>query len=521
MNALKRWFFGAKRPDYRIGAAVFCRGIGLVYLIAILSWWLQVDLLVGQNGLVPIGETLDFLDRAWEAAGEGSRWNLPTLFWLTGASDAVIHAYCAAGCLLALLAIAGIAQGPSLAGLWLIYLSLVLTGDPFMNFQWDILLLEAGFLSLLVSAWRWREPLLRPPPITPRRRLALYLVWFAAAKLIFLSGWVKLAWATDAHPEWWPDHTAMLYHYQTQPIPTWTAWFMHQLPAWFHQFSVWPMYLIELVLPFLVFLGYRLRAVAGAGFILLMILILLTGNYTYFNLLTIVMSLPLFADRLWTRSGEGETSAATDGDRPRLATRWVALGVASPALLLVAFLNLHVVLTDLHRAPRPLLRHDLTPAWADAWAAKLAPFRLCSGYGLFRTMTTERPEILLQGSTDGVTWRTYDIRWKPARPEERPRFVAPHQPRVAWQLWFAALERRFHPRSRNAHWIQAMVLKLLQGDDTVQALFVENPFPEGPPRFLRARLHRFEFTDWTEWRASGRWWRQEPIGDYLPVIQLR
>jgi len=293
-----RWFFPAG-CDYARSRGLFIRGMGLIYLAAIVSWWVQAGALVGSGGLVPMA---DFLERAaahFKSEGQGRFWNVPTLFWISS-SDGFIATVCALGVVLALLVVAGIASGPCLLVLWMIYLSLVSTGNVFMNFQWDILLLEAGVLAVMAAPWavgrmRWKHP----PPLGLGGRLAMWLCWLAVAKLMFQSGWVKLSWATPDSPEWWPDHTALTFHYMTQPLPTWTAWWMHQLPAWIHKASLWPMYFMEIVLPFCIFLGARLRFLAALGFAALMALILVTGNYTYFNWLTLVLCFPLVADRFW------------------------------------------------------------------------------------------------------------------------------------------------------------------------------------------------------------------------------
>lgn len=508
---------GSERADYRVGASLFCRGIGLIYLVALVSWWLQAGLLIGENGLVPIQPLLDFLDQRWETTGQGSRWNVPTLFWLTGGSDAAIHGLFIFGVVLAILVVAGLGQGPALIGLFVIYLSFVNTGDIFLRYQWDILLLEAGFLAIFLSSWRWWEKFREPPRLTIRRWIALGLAWFLIGKLMFLSGWVKLAWASEMQPEWWPDHTAMLYHYETQPIPTWTAWFAHQLPVWFQKFSIWPMYFIEIVLPFCILLGNRLRAIAGVGFIFLMILILLTGNYTYFNWLTIIISLPLIADKFWP--GKKSIKNGDENTESKKAwVKWTSLGVAAPAFVLLAVLNLQVMASSLHRDRSK----SLSPKGLTDFSNKLAPYGVCSSYGLFRTMTTDRPEIILQGSMDGVTWKSYNFKWKPDELDDVPYFVAPHQPRVAWQLWFAGLERRFNVRGSNSRWFRGMLEQLIKGEENVQQLFIENPFPESPPNYLRAKLYLYEFTTFSEKRESGDWWKRvEAGGEYLPVVGRR
>jgi lipase maturation factor 1 len=512
--------FALETDRYRIGRSFFLRGLGGIYLIAIVSWWIQAGLLVGENGLQPASRFLEFLGKNLAEQGRSGFWALPNLFWITGASDFALHTACFAGCFLALLVIAGRFVGPALAGLWFIYLSLVNTGGVFMSFQWDILLLETGFLALFLCRWEAKMNWTDPPPLTPVNRVALVFAWFLIAKLMFFSGWVKLAWSSEATPEWWPEGTAMTFHYMTQPLPTWTAWWMHQLPAWFHKASLVPMYLVEMVLPFAILFGRWGRLAAALGFSGLMVLVLLTGNFTYFNWLTIVLCLPLVQDRLWPawlRSGLSFVPLGLTAPMPRRPLL-LRFALAGPALLGLALVNFQIVVRDLHNAPKPFLKADLSPGWLDSFVAVVSPFYPASGYGLFRTMTTERPEILLEGSADGTSWLAYDFAWKVDEISDTPRFVAPHQPRVAWQFWFAALEGRFDYRSRNAGWFESLVLKLLEGDRGVKRLLKYDPFPDSPPRLVRARLMRYEFTTPEERRATGDWWKRVVIGEYLPEV---
>ncbi len=521
---LPTWFrlLSLDTARHRLGRALYLRALGLIYLIAVLSWWCQASLLVGEDGLVPASRWLEEVERQLTGSGQAAPLVWPTLFWYTGASDAALHTLCVLGCVLALLVVVGRVVGPALTGLWVIYLSLMNTGGVFMSFQWDILLLEAGFLAILLAPWCVRLSWRRPPALRLPNRVALVLTWFLLAKLMFFSGWVKLAWASESRPEWWPEGTALCFHYMTQPLPTWTAWWMHQLPEGFHKASLLPMYLVELVLPFALVLGRWGRLVAALGFAGLMGLILLTGNFTYFNWLTIALCLSLVHDRcwprrLWRRLGLADEEALIP---PASRKDWIALAVTSPVLLLVILLNGHSVCSDLHQAPKPMLSQNWTPAWIQRLAERCASYRLVSGYGLFRTMTTTRPEIILEGSRDGLTWHAYDFKWKVDEIDERPRFVAPHQPRVAWQFWFAALEGQYHPRSPNAAWFESLVLKLLRGDESVKGLLRHDPFPEAPPHRLRARLMLYEFTSREERRRRGEWWKRRVLGFYLPEVRL-
>ena len=520
MRPDRQLLFALDTDRYRIGRSLMIRGLGFIYLIAIASWWSQVSLLVGEEGLVPATRLHEWVSQQLEKTGESAFCALPGLFWLTGTSNFVLHISCFFGCLLALLVIFGRLTGPCLVGLWFIYLSLVNTGGVFMSFQWDILLLEAGFLSLFLCQWERKTAWVNPPPLSVINRIALVWSWILIAKLMFFSGWVKLAWASEASPEWWPDGTALTFHYMTQPIPTWTAWWAHHLPDWFHRISLIPMYLIELVLPFAIIFGRWGRLAAATGFILLMSLILITGNYTYFNWLTITLCLPLIHDRLWPLWFRKWLQFEPLGivPPPVLKPLVIRLVLVGPVILTLALLNGHVILRDLRGVPDRAQTSASSASWLGSMNASLAPFRFVSGYGLFRTMTTERPEIIVEGSEDGTEWLVYDFVWKVDEISDSPKFVAPHQPRVAWQFWFAALEGHFDYRSSNAAWIESLILKLLEGDSKVQSLIKNNPFPETPPKFIRARLFRYEFTTPDERKETGDWWKRSVIGEYLPAV---
>jgi hypothetical protein len=523
---VKKWnwhsVFGLDLDRHRIARSLTIRGIGLIYLIAIASWWTQVALLVGENGLSPAADLHDLLETRLGESGQSPFLALPNLFWFIGTSDFAFHFVCWIGVMLAIAVILGRFCGPCLFLLWILYLSLVNTGGVFMSFQWDILLLETGFLAIFLARWNWRSPWRNPPPLSVVNRIALVFFWLLVAKLMFFSGWVKLAWAVESYPEWWPERTAMTYHYMTQPIPTWTAWHAHHLPEWFHHFSIWPMYFVELILPFAIFFGRFGRLAAAIGFAVLMLLILATGNYTYFNWLTIVLCLPLVHDRAWPERLRQWLHYVPEGipDPPLWKWRAIKLSAAIPVFVALALLNLQVILGDLHRAPKPALEKDPTADWLDSFRGGLEPFRLASGYGLFRTMTTDRPEIIIEGSWDGVSWFEYDFARKVDEVSDRPKFVAPHQPRVAWQFWFAALERRFDYRSRNAGWIERLVIKLLEDDPSIEKIIKHNPFPDSPPRLIRARLFLYEFTTPEERSETGDWWKRVAAGEYLSPVSL-
>lgn len=478
--------------SYRLGTALFVRGLGLVYLIAFASLWVQVEGLIGERGLLPITE---LLARVGELLGAERYWRLPTLLWL-GSGDAALHLLCAAGVAASAALLLGWLPLPTLGALWVLWLSLVTAGQTFLAFQWDNLLLEAGLLALLVAPVTVRLRLDDPPEPPPWGR---WLLWWLVVRLQVSSGWVKLA---SGDPTW-RDLTALAVHYETQPLPTWIGWLAHQLPAGWHRLSTAAMFAIELLVPWLVFTETRLRRVAALAMMALQLLIALTGNYTYFNLLTVLLCLPLLDDDFWPALLRATAPATV----PPPSAPW-RRGTLPLATVLFSLSLLQAAATTgiWHHVPRPVL----APL---EWAR---PLRSINGYGLFAVMTTERPEIVVEGSLDGEEWRPYSFRWKPGPLDRRPRFVAPHQPRLDWQMWFAALSDY-----RSTPWMGRLLERLLDGEPTVLDLLATDPFDGARPRLVRARLYRYRFTDWQTLRREGRWWRRELLGPYSPVLSRR
>jgi hypothetical protein len=348
-----------------------------------------------------------------------------------------------------------------LAVSWVLWVSICSVGQDFLSFQWDLLLVEAGFLAMFASD-------------------ALLIVWLFRLlifRLMFMSGVVKLA-SGDAT---WRNLTALQYHYETQPLPTPLAWLMHQLPGALQRGSTAMVFIVEFAVPFLFFAPRRLR-VAGAWVTIgLQVLILLTGNYAYFNWLTIALCLWLFIEPSSRR-------------------------IAWPAAALAAGIGVLSLMTWLEVFGVPL------PSGALRLADRLGPLRVVNSYGLFANMTTTRPEIVLEGSSDGENWQAYEFRFKPGAMRRAPPIVAPHQPRLDWQMWFAALGS-----VQQNPWFVRFVEKLLRGEPAVTSLLAYNPFLKSPPKYVRARLYQYHFTRFGE----PGWWRREESGLYLPPVSLR
>ena len=486
------WGADVRVPTFAISTWLFLRLLGLVYLLAFVSYWIQLPGLNGERGILPASE---FFRRLRDLLGGAAFLEFPSICWL-GANDTALYAWCGAGIVAAVVLIIGLVPLPCLVFLWFDYLSLTVAGQLFYQYQWDILLLEAGFLSILLApiALRLGGPA-NPPPA------ARFLIVWLLFRLIFSSGVVKL---TSGDPAW-VNGTALDYHYLTQPLPTPLAWFAQQLPAAWQAISVWTMFVVELALPFFLFGPRRVRLLAVAGIVTLQLLIALTGNYGFFNLLTLLLCLMCVDDAVWRRltpSGwkleRGRTSPA------RFAPRKFVFAAA----LVIVLLSL-VPLAAAFRRPMPLLE-PLMVAYGP-----VAPFRTINGYGLFAVMTKERREISIQGSEDGITWKTYTFRFKPGDPQRAPPWVAPYMPRLDWQMWFAALGT-----AEQNPWFLRFLERVLNGSPAVSALLEENPFPSGPPRFVRALSDRYTFTTMAEGRRTGLWWSVEPAAIYFPAVSL-
>ena len=518
-SLLTRWFWGrhVERPEYFLTRWMFLRALGVIYLVAFVSLWTQITGLIGHNGILPTDRFMTAVQQRCDAQGIGiERYHLlPTLCWFD-ATDSSLNTQCAAGSVLAVLLIAGIAPVPCLVLLWLLYLSLATVGRDFLGFQWDNLLLEAGFLAIFFAPLqlvaRASRPCVSVASVKPTLRLTgetpvplpvLWLLRLLLFKLMFSSGCVKLL---SGDPTW-RNLTALTFHYQTQPLPTWTAWYANQLPLWFQKASCAAMFGIELGAPFLIFAPRRLRFCGGAAIAFLQILILLTGNYTFFNWLTLALCLSLLDDFALAEIVPLKCRRWLPFSPQPSAFRWPRF-ITIPLAIVVAILCLFQVSLALGSQPGWLY----PAAVADAW---LQPFRTFNGYGLFAVMTTERREIIVEGSNDGVNWLAYEFKYKPGDMTRRPAFVAPHQPRLDWQMWFAALGNY-----QQNPWFVNFCERLLQGSPEVLALLAKDPFPDHPPRYIRAEFYDYHFTNFAERHKSGAWWQRELIGEYLPPISV-
>lgn len=500
-SALTRLFWGkdARAPTYFWACRWFLRLLGLVYLIAFVSLWAQIDGLIGANGILPVSQ---FLPAVQEQIGQRAYSILPTLCWFNS-SNAFLHFLCGGGALLSLLLIAGIAPALTLLGLFVFYLSLAIAGQTFLGFQWDILLIEAGFLSIFLAPWRLLAKASSPAPVSG---IGLFLLKLLLFKLMLMSGVVKLTSGDDC---WW-NLTALDYHYWSQPLPTVFAWWADQHAEWFKKFSVALCLFIEIIVPFFIWAPRRARLVAALLLIFLQVAIALTGNYCFFNLLTIALCLLLIDDQSLPHWRSRPNESGSEGWRlEKRAPDRIQLWSGTAVLLLALPVNGWLIFSAFKPMAEP-------PRVIAALEETIEPFRIVNGYGLFRVMTKDRSEIVLEGSADGIEWTPDQFKWKPGDVRRAPGWCAPHQPRLDWQMWFAALGS-----ARDNIWFIRLAACLLENKPDVTALLARNPFPKEPPRFVRGEFYRYRFTTSSERRETGAWWRRQEVGEYLQPISLR
>jgi hypothetical protein len=483
-DKLYGWWRGAAPLDagsYWLTRALFLRGLGLIYAVAFLILVRQFIPLAGEGGILPAPL---FLEGVAQGYGPGlpSWLNLPTLMWLD-CGDAFVLGLAWLGLGLSLLLLCGLANAPLLLVLWAIYLSFVHAGQLFYSFGWEILLLETGFLAVfLCPLWRGAAP--------PAKALIWLLRW-VLFRLMLGAGLIKLR----GDPCWW-DLSCLFYHYETQPLPNPLSWYFHQLPARFQQGSVLFNHLVELVAPWFFFGPRRLRHLAGLLTIAFQASLILSGNLSWLNYLSIVLCVACFDDQALARF---------------LPARWAGPPQAPEESRLRRGLRRGLVALVLYLSIDPTL-NLLSPR--QAMNASFDPLHLVNTYGAFGSVGQRRPEIILEGTADSVLtdttrWLPYEFPGKPGDPQRRPPLVSPYHYKLDWQLWFAAMsEYRHQP------WLVHYVYLLLIGDQGAQSLLEHNPFPDQSPRFIRAQRYEYRFAR----PGQPGWWEREYLGAYLPPL---
>lgn len=464
-------------PTSQIALAIFPRLLGVVYLLAFVSLLVQVRGLYGSGGILPLRDFAVALRRNLGVAGCR---HFPSIFWFN-TSDSFIFGAAGMGVFMSILLACGIATIPALILLWLIYLSFASLGQEFLSYQWDALLLETGFMSIFL------------PLATPAPPLVCLAYQFFIFRFMLSAGVVKLS---SGDPNW-RKLRALFFHYETQPLPNRVAWYAHQLPEWLQKLSVLGTFFFELLVPFCCLGPAPLKLVGFCLLVLFQGLLMLSGSYGFFNILTIVLCVPLLDDRYMGLFGSVVALPAQADS---------AFVVALASTIFTLFLALNVL-----QLIRLFYRHPLV----SRLLAFLRPWYVSSPYGLFAVMTVDRFEFVIEGSNDLKSWQAYEFRWKPGDPAVPPRQAAPHQPRLDWQMWFAAMPSPYYDP-----WFIRLVERLLAGDAATLSLLKQNPFGAAPPHQIRALYYRYRFTTPEERRRTGCWWHRELVGTFFPPVSL-
>jgi predicted DCC family thiol-disulfide oxidoreductase YuxK len=481
LDLLSRLLWGPslRAERYTLVSWIFLRVFGAIYVAAFASLGVQILGLIGHDGILPAGAYFEAVHRA---LGNSAYRLLPSLFWMNS-SDTALVAGTVVGIVLGLLVVLDRWTRIALIGLFALYLSYVYAGQEFMSFQWDALLLEAGFLAIF---------------LTGGSRIVVWLYRWLVFRYLFMAGVVKLL---SGDPTW-HDFTALEYHFWSQPLPTPLAWYAAQLPSWLLISGTAATLVIELGSVFFIFLPRRIRAVAAGCVLSFQSLIALTGNYNFFNLLTMLLCVFLFDDAALRRVIPRQFESLAQGRAP--------LPVRSTTVI-ATMLAVIMVPVGSNRIWQALTQTDLP--MLGALTRAVSSWYIVNPYGLFAVMTTTRPEIVIEGSADGNEWREYVLRYKPG-PLSRPAlWNIPHQPRLDWQMWFAALGS-----ARENPWVVMLMWRLLEGSPPVLALLESNPFAGSPPKYVRAQLYDYRFANRQTYNLTGQWWVRRPEGLYFPQV---
>ena len=466
-------------PRYALTGALFLRLLALIYLAAFVSVALEITGLVGEGGILPAG---DYLGQLQQRFGTVAWVRFPTLFWLDH-SDTSLLAAAYAGCVFSVMLLAGWRPLLSTVALFVLYLSLFRVGQVFFNFQWDYLLLEAGFLSIFLSAGP--------------NRLLVFLFHWLLFRLRFLSGLSKILTEDPT----WANLTTLRYYFETQPLPHMGSWYAHQLPEWLLRTGAGFTLFVELLVPFFIFLPRPFRLFAALATITIQVLIILTSNHNFINLLTIALCLFLLDDQAlrsvmprWLR-----------GNRVSQPQRGLALKALLPPLAAVLLWTSAATIHDFVTGRRDTGSWNAAVNWVTAYG-------LGNVYHVFPNMQTQRQELMVEGSMDGRVWQQYRFRYKPNAATDRPRFIVPLHPRLDWMMWFVPPQDAYMRR-----WFENFLWRLHTNSATVTGLLQHNPFPRQGPRYLRVLAYDYRFTTTEERERSGAIWKTRFLGEFPNV----
>ncbi len=480
-----------KKSEYWITRFVLLRLLGFVYFFAFLSLAIQVVPLIGENGLLP---AKNFLGTFHFNNKFDAFINLPTISWINSSDNFLIF-LAWAGVLLSLVVLAGFANAPLMFLLWLIYMSFVHIGQLWYGYGWEIQLLETGFLAIFLC------PLIdmRPFPKSAPPKLVIWLFRWLTFRIYLGAGLIKIRGDSC-----WRNLTCLYYHYETQPIPSPLSPFFHFMPKWFHKIGVIWNHFIELIAPFFVFYPKIARYTAGTLLISFQVILILSGNLSFLNWITIVPAIACFDDNFFRKILPSwvvrKAEYAADNRhvyKQQQIVAWILV-------LVVAWLSIPVI-------QNLLSSHQYMNTSFNQW-------ELVNTYGAFGAVGKERHELILEGTEDEVItpkteWKEYEFKAKPGNPHRKLPFIAPYQPRIDWQIWFAAMERpEYNP------WLIHLIWKLLHNDKNAISLLANNPFPDKPPKYIKVEFYRYSFAPIGN--KDGLVWNRTYIGQWLPPLSV-
>src|SRR5213082_4325752 len=486
-NVLEKFF--ARGNSYWLTRFVILRLLGFVYAVSFFVAARQLVPLIGHRGLTPADFYLSSIHAELGSRTEGML-HLPTLFWF-GCTDMGMSIFAWVGFVLSLIVLGGYANAILLAALWAMYMSIVHVGQIWYGYGWEIQLLETGFLSIFLC------PLLDGRPF-PKCRPPIFVFWlfrWLGFRIMIGAGLIKLRGDTC-----WRDLTCLYYHYETQPIPNPISRYLHFAPAWFHKFGVAWNHFVELIVPWFSFGPRTARHIAGILLVSFQMVLIISGNLSFLNYVTIIPFLACLDDTFLRRLLPGpivkRAERAAQESEPSRINNTIALGLS----LLVVYLSIAPVANLI--SERQLMNYSYDP------------LDLVNTSGAIRTVGHERPEIIFEGTDDALItgntqWKEYEFKAKPGDPHRRPAIIAPYQCRIDWQIWFAAMAS-----PAEYPWTLHFVWKLLHNDRGTLSLLADNPFPNAPPRYIRARLYRYRFAP----IGDPAWWKREPVGEWLPAL---
>lgn len=488
-TAIKRWTkLRPAKQEYVLTSFVLLRVLGFVYFFAFLSLATQVIPLLGENGLLP---AKNFLATFKFESKLEAFMTLPTIFWFY-LSDNLMLVLAWLGVILSFAVLIGFADSIMMLLLWLIYMSFVHVGQIFYSYGWEIQLLETGFMAVFLC------PFLDPRPFAKPPKIIIWLFRWLAFRIYLGAGLIKLR-----ADECWRNLTCLYYHYETQPIPNPLSPYLHFMPKWFHNFGVLWNHFIELIVPWFVFYPRIARYIAGILLISFQLILILSGNLSFLNWITIVPAIACFDDKFFRR----------------ILPKWLLIKAEKTEIDVGRYYNLasFVLLIVVIGLSIPVVQNLMSSR--QYMNTSFNRWDFVNTYGAFGSVGKERYELAVQGTQDKVItqkteWKEYEFKAKPTGIYRPLPIIAPYQPRVDWQIWFAAMQRPEHNP-----WLVHMLWKFLHNDENVLSLIEYNPFPDKPPMYIKVSFYRYQFAQ--PGNKEGKIWERAYIGEWLPPISAQ